>query len=190
MPSTIPRISGGPSARAVRGALANAGAGGRRHRRHLLRRHLLAGRARPRRRASSASRPAAASAGTPSSGSTTARSPRPTTAPPPATACSTISAASCRRRWQTPKLMWLKRNLPETWERAGQFFDLADFLTWKASGSTPRSQCTLTCKWTYLAHERAGWQQRLLRSGRPSPTCWSAAPCPSAPASSAPISAR
>ena len=59
---------------------------------------------------------------------------------------------------ETPKLMWLKRRLPESWEKAGHFFDLADFLTWKASGSTARSQCTLTCKWTYLAHEDAGWQ--------------------------------
>lgn len=59
---------------------------------------------------------------------------------------------------QTPKLMWLKRRLPETWANAGHFFDLADFLTWKASGSTGRSQCTLTAKWTHLAHED-GWQQ-------------------------------
>ena len=36
---------------------------------------------------------------------------------------------------QTPKLMWIKRNLPDVWERAGQFFDLADFLTYRASGS-------------------------------------------------------
>jgi FGGY-family pentulose kinase len=59
---------------------------------------------------------------------------------------------------QTPKLMWLKRQMPDTWNRAGYFFDLADFLTWKASGSPARSQCTLTCKWTYLAHEPKGWQ--------------------------------
>ncbi|MBX3578426.1 MAG: FGGY family pentulose kinase [Rhizobiaceae bacterium] len=59
---------------------------------------------------------------------------------------------------QTPKLMWLKRNLPETWERAAHFFDLADFLTWKASGSTARSQNTLTAKWTYLGHED-GWRR-------------------------------
>jgi FGGY-family pentulose kinase len=58
---------------------------------------------------------------------------------------------------QTPKLMWLKRHLPESWKRAGLFFDLADFLSWKASGSTARSQCTLTSKWTYLAHAD-GWQ--------------------------------
>ena len=60
---------------------------------------------------------------------------------------------------ETPKLMWLKRNLPETWNSAGYFFDLADFLSWKASGSTARSVCTLACKWTYLAHEPVGWQR-------------------------------
>jgi len=57
---------------------------------------------------------------------------------------------------QVPKLMWLKRNLPGTWDAAGHFFDLADFLTWRASGSTARSQCTLTAKWTYLPHA-GGW---------------------------------
>ena len=60
---------------------------------------------------------------------------------------------------ETPKLLWLKRHLPESWERAGLFLDLADFLTFKATGSTARSQCTVTCKWTYLAHEEPGWQQ-------------------------------
>jgi FGGY-family pentulose kinase len=59
---------------------------------------------------------------------------------------------------ETPKLMWLARHLPECWAKAGYFFDLADFLTWKASGSLERSQCTLTSKWTYLAHERPAWQ--------------------------------
>lgn len=60
---------------------------------------------------------------------------------------------------ETPKLMWLKRNLPQCWQGAGHFFDLADFLTWKASGSLARSNCTMTCKWTYLSHENPGWQQ-------------------------------
>lgn len=65
---------------------------------------------------------------------------------------------------QTPKLMWLKRNLPRCWNAAGHFFDLADFLTWKASGSLARSQCTLTCKWTYLAHEKSGWQSDFFET--------------------------
>lgn len=61
-----------------------------------------------------------------------------------------------------PKLMWLKRRLPEAWARAGMIFDLTDFLTWKATGSLARSQCTLTAKWTYFAHERVGWQRDFL----------------------------
>ena len=60
--------------------------------------------------------------------------------------------------------MWLKRQLPDTWNRAGYLFDLADFLTWRASGSLARSQCTLTCKWTYLAHEETGWQRDFLEA--------------------------
>lgn len=63
---------------------------------------------------------------------------------------------------QVPKLMWLKRNLPACWGGAGYFFDLADYLTWKASGCVQRSQCTLTCKWTFLAHEDRGWQHDFL----------------------------
>jgi FGGY-family pentulose kinase len=58
--------------------------------------------------------------------------------------------------------MWLKRHKPDTWHRAGYFFDLADFLLWRASGSTARSQCTLTCKWTYLAHEQPAWQESFF----------------------------
>ena len=59
----------------------------------------------------------------------------------------------------SPKLMWLKRHLPESWNKAGYIFDLTDYLTSRASGSLARSQCTLACKWTYLAHETPGWQR-------------------------------
>lgn len=65
---------------------------------------------------------------------------------------------------QTPKLLWLKRNNPATWAAAGQLFDLADFLAWRASGTPARSQCTLTAKWTYLAHA-GGWQHDYLAAG-------------------------
>ena len=63
---------------------------------------------------------------------------------------------------EVPKLMWLKRHLPQSWARAGQMFDLADFLSWKATGSLARSQSTLTCKWTYLGHFEQKWRQDFL----------------------------
>jgi len=63
---------------------------------------------------------------------------------------------------QTPKLMWLKRHFPDRWARAGYFFDLADYLTWRASGSLERSQCTLAAKWTYLGHGRETWRTGYL----------------------------
>lgn len=63
---------------------------------------------------------------------------------------------------ETPKLLWLKENLPETYSSAWQFFDLADFLTWRATASLARSVCTVTCKWTYLAHEQT-WDESYFR---------------------------
>src|SRR5436190_3954722 len=57
---------------------------------------------------------------------------------------------------EIPKLLWLKRHLPSTYRSAGHFFDLADYLSFRATGSTARSMCTLACKWNYLAHE-ARW---------------------------------
>lgn len=56
---------------------------------------------------------------------------------------------------QTPKLLWLKKHMTSTWAKAGHFFDLPDYLTFKATGSISRSLCSLTCKWTYLS-EQAG----------------------------------
>ncbi|MGK6314832.1 FGGY-family carbohydrate kinase [Neorhizobium sp. DT-125] len=63
---------------------------------------------------------------------------------------------------ETPKLLWLKENLPDSYNAAWQFFDLADFLTWRATGSLARSVCTVTCKWTYLAHEKR-WDETYFR---------------------------
>src|SRR5712671_1953577 len=55
---------------------------------------------------------------------------------------------------EIPKLLWLKRYLPSTYRAAGHFFDLADYLSFRATGSTARSICTLVCKWNYLAHDQ------------------------------------
>eukprot|EP01104_Vermistella_antarctica_P018474 TRINITY_DN6861_c0_g1_i1.p1 TRINITY_DN6861_c0_g1~~TRINITY_DN6861_c0_g1_i1.p1 ORF type:complete len:595 (+),score=107.94 TRINITY_DN6861_c0_g1_i1:43-1785(+) len=57
---------------------------------------------------------------------------------------------------ETPKLMWLKENLPdEHWNKVGLFLDLSDFLTFRATGGDEtRSLCTAVCKWTFLGHEQ------------------------------------
>jgi D-ribulokinase len=53
-----------------------------------------------------------------------------------------------------PKLAWLARCKPETIRAAGHFFDLTDYLSFRATGSLTRSACPATCKFGYLAHER------------------------------------
>lgn len=63
---------------------------------------------------------------------------------------------------QAPKLLWLKENLREIcWDKAGHFFDLPDFLSWKATGVTARSLCSLVCKWTYSAEK--GWDDSFWK---------------------------
>ncbi|NXC13092.1 FGGY protein, partial [Corythaeola cristata] len=63
---------------------------------------------------------------------------------------------------QPPKLLWIKENLQEScWEKAGYFFDLPDFLSWKATGVTTRSLCTVVCKWTYTSD--GGWDDSFWK---------------------------
>ncbi|SAK77607.1 carbohydrate kinase [Caballeronia temeraria] len=64
---------------------------------------------------------------------------------------------------ETPKLLWLLEHRPQVFDAAWQFFDLTDFLTWRATGDLSRSVCTVTCKWTYLAHEKR-WDETYFRT--------------------------
>lgn len=52
---------------------------------------------------------------------------------------------------EIPKLLWLKKNLFDSFNKIHHAFDLPDFLTFKATGKTSRSICSLTCKWNYDA---------------------------------------
>lgn len=67
---------------------------------------------------------------------------------------------------EMPKLLWLKKNLPSKWSDYGYFFDLPDFLTWKATGSDSRSLCSLVCKWNYECsiNGQQGWNKDFLRN--------------------------
>jgi FGGY-family pentulose kinase len=61
---------------------------------------------------------------------------------------------------QIPKILWLKNNAPKVYQQCAHYFDLPDYLTFKATGNLCRSQCSLVCKWTYLPPSVA---QRLSR---------------------------
>ncbi len=62
-----------------------------------------------------------------------------------------------------PKLAWLKRTKPETFARARHFLGLADYLSFRATGSLARSLSSVACKFGYLAHERR-WPGEFLES--------------------------
>jgi FGGY-family pentulose kinase len=68
---------------------------------------------------------------------------------------------------QTPKLLWLKENLPATWKQTARFLDLPDYLVYRATGNDTRSLCTTVCKWTYLGQrgpDGAGWDAGYFTS--------------------------
>lgn len=54
---------------------------------------------------------------------------------------------------ELPKILWLKRHLPDAYARTARFHDLADHLVWRMTGADVASTCTLGCKWNWLAHE-------------------------------------
>ncbi|CAH2603909.1 D-ribulokinase [Rhodovastum atsumiense] len=64
---------------------------------------------------------------------------------------------------ELPKILWLQRHLPDQVRQVRRFFDLADYLVWRATGADVASVCTLTCKWNYLAHE-GRFSDTLLRA--------------------------
>lgn len=62
---------------------------------------------------------------------------------------------------EPPKLMWIKKNLKQTWKKASKFMDLADYMVYRATGSDSRSLCTTVCKWTYLGHQGSAGKYRM-----------------------------
>ncbi|KAF8632006.1 hypothetical protein AX17_004950 [Amanita inopinata Kibby_2008] len=64
---------------------------------------------------------------------------------------------------ECPKILWLKKRMnPSLFSRC-QFFDLPDFLTYRATSDDKRSSCSLTCKCSYIPDKgwRADFFQRI-----------------------------
>lgn len=67
---------------------------------------------------------------------------------------------------EIPKTLWLKNNMdPGLFSRC-QFFDLPDFLTYRATDDPTRSACSLHCKCSYVPEhgedKPAGWQDAFF----------------------------
>lgn len=68
---------------------------------------------------------------------------------------------------ELPKLVWLKRELPESWAQVEKLWDLPDWLVHRATGTDLRSLCSPVCKWTYLGHKGTageGWDKSFLNT--------------------------
>lgn len=69
---------------------------------------------------------------------------------------------------EIPKTLWLKNNMPASLFSQSQFFDLPDWLTYNATGSTARSMCSLVCKCSYIppgvAGSTEGWSPDFLET--------------------------
>jgi ribulose kinase len=57
---------------------------------------------------------------------------------------------------EVPKVLWLKNHMPSALFSRCQFFDLPDFLTYRATNDRTRSSCSVTCKCSFVPN--SGWQ--------------------------------
>ncbi len=57
---------------------------------------------------------------------------------------------------EIPKTLWLKNNMDPSLFTRCQFFDLPDFLTYRATTDSTRSCCSVTCKCSFVP--KTGWQ--------------------------------
>lgn len=69
---------------------------------------------------------------------------------------------------EIPKVLWLKRHMPADVFSKCMFFDLPDYLTYRATGSLARSNCSLVCKCSYVppgvAGSELGWQPDFFKT--------------------------
>lgn len=67
---------------------------------------------------------------------------------------------------EIPKILWFKKHMPSELFKQCMFFDLPDYLTYKATGSLARSNCSLVCKCSYIPPgvdgSELGWQPEFF----------------------------
>jgi len=65
---------------------------------------------------------------------------------------------------EMPKILWLKKHMPPAQFAQCQFWDLPDWLTFRATDDLARSNCSLTCKCSYVGAEGSeGWSSEFMK---------------------------
>ncbi|KAK0490523.1 FGGY family of carbohydrate kinase [Armillaria novae-zelandiae] len=62
---------------------------------------------------------------------------------------------------EIPKVLWLKNRMDPALFSRCQFFDLPDFLTYRATTDSTRSCCSVTCKCSFVPNK--GWQADFFK---------------------------
>ncbi len=65
--------------------------------------------------------------------------------------------------WMIPKLLWLKENKPEIYNKAYLILEEQDWLNYRLTNRWVSSKCTATCKWNYVDIEQ-GWSDEFMCS--------------------------
>lgn len=69
---------------------------------------------------------------------------------------------------EMPKILWLKENMDPDMFKKCKFYDLPDFLTFRATGNEARSNCSLVCKMGFLPPgvegSKEGWSRDFCSS--------------------------
>jgi ribulose kinase len=63
---------------------------------------------------------------------------------------------------EIPKILWLKNHMPPEVFKQCRFFDLPDYLTYRATSAPLRSFCSLACKCSYVPSQ-GGWQADFFK---------------------------
>ncbi|GAA6019948.1 hypothetical protein JCM11491_006716 [Sporobolomyces phaffii] len=66
---------------------------------------------------------------------------------------------------EVPKMLWLKNNMPASLFSSCMFFDLPDWLSYRATSDLARSNCSLACKCSYVppgVEGSKGWNDEFF----------------------------
>ncbi len=65
--------------------------------------------------------------------------------------------------WMIPKALWLKRNEPETFDKAHRICEYQDYLTYRLTGAWAASLNNVSLRWHYRS-DAGGWAASMVRS--------------------------